>query len=148
MPLPPLTLCTKAKVTSQSFTVQATQLQNCLPSHSGFPVQQRGLLPAPAVQPSPIRSNVPWPAYTKSIKRFLVQEIDGSCAPAPLTTSLLHDGFRVCHRYHPTYFFIPTISLCPATQSPTRPFSSGVHSKLARISLQVHSPLSSHRFIH
>jgi len=42
---------------------------------------------------------------------------------------LLHDRFRVCHRYHSTYLLI---SLCPATQSATRPFSSGVHSKLSR----------------
>jgi len=119
-------------------------LQNCHASHSGFSVQQRGLLPAPVVQSSSIGSNAPRSAYTKNIKRFLMQEIDGSCASAPLTAPCFMTGFE-----YVTAITQHTCSLQRFFCVQRRNQRLG-HFRLACIpnSLEVHSPLSSHRFIH
>ena len=69
------------------------QLQNGHPSHSDFSVQRKGLLPAPVLQSDSTGFNAPWSAHMKNTKRFLMQEIDGSRASAPLTAYCFMTGF-------------------------------------------------------
>jgi len=90
------------------------QLQNGHLYHSDFSVQQKGLLPAPVLQSNSTGPSAPWCKHMKSTKRFLMQEIDGSRASAPLIAYCFMTGFVYVTAYHLTYFFIPMISLCPA----------------------------------
>jgi len=90
-----------------------SQLQNGHLYHSDFSVQQKGLLPAPVLQYNSTGPSAPWCKYMKSTKRFLMQEIDGSRASAPLIAYCFMTGFVYVTAYHLTYFSIPMISLCP-----------------------------------
>jgi len=89
------------------------QLQNGHPSHSDFSVRQKGLLPAPVLQSNSTGFNAPCCKHMRSTKRFLMQEIDGSRASAPLIAYCFMTGFVYVTAYHLTYFSIPMNSLCP-----------------------------------
>jgi len=128
-----LTVVQRASIESLA-THTTNQFQNGYLSHSDFLVQQKSLLPAPVLQSNSTGFNAPWCQHMKSTKRFLMQEIDGSRASAPLIAYCFMTGFVYVSASHLTYFFISTISLCPAMWSPIRPFTSGVRSKLAILS--------------
>ena len=69
------------------------QLHNGHPSHSDFSVQRKGLLPAPVLQSDSTGFNAPRSAHMESTKWFMMQELDGPCASAPLAAYCFMTGF-------------------------------------------------------
>ena len=86
-----LTVVQRASIVS--LAPHTGQLHNGHPSHSEFSVQRKGLLPAPVLQSDSAGFNAPWSAHMKHTKRFLMQELDGSRASAPLTAYCFMTGF-------------------------------------------------------